>query len=205
LIVKLAHRILANELAYDAFQTCVGSYRFRRRYLQSINILPESKIVELGCGTGITLKTIHNNDYIGIDLSANYLEKASKRKEFSTLIKGDVALSKTYENLSTKKNDVVLALALWHHLDDNQMVQTLENVYKISEKGTSIFSLDPFVDGNTGISATWIAKNDRGKYLRSAGHLKEISEAAGFRFSHEISRRELYIPTNVIKCTFRKL
>ena len=204
MIVKLVHRILEYDFPYDAFQTCVGSYKFRDRFLKSIEFLPNSKILELGCGTGITLKTIRNNDYIGIDLSEKYLIKASRRKESSLLINGDVALSKTYENLNTKKNDVVLALALWHHLDDEQMIRTLENVYKISEEGISIFSLDPFIDEKTGLSAAWIAKNDRGRFLRSAGHLKEISEAVGFKFSYEISRRELYIPTNVIKCQLTK-
>ena len=204
MIVKLAHRILEYDFSYDVFQTCVGSYKFRDRFLKSIEFLPNSKILELGCGTGITLKTIRNNDYVGIDLSEKYLAKASRRKESSLLINGDVALSKTYENLNTKKNDVVLALALWHHLDDEQMIRTLENVYKISAEGISIFSLDPFIDENTGPSAAWIAKNDRGKFLRSAGHLKEISEAVGFKFSYEISRRELYIPTNVIKCQLTK-
>ena len=133
MIVNLAHRILGNEFAYDAFQTCVGSYKFRRRFLESIKINSDSKILELGCGTGITLETIQNNDYVGIDLSQKYLDKAKQRKESSILVKGDVSIGDTYENLSTTKNDVVLALALWHHLDDEQMIKTLENVYRISE------------------------------------------------------------------------
>ena len=205
MIVNLAHQILSNEFAYDAFQTCVGSYKFRRRFLESIKINADSKILELGCGAGITLETIQNNDYVGIDVSQKYLVKAKKRKETSLLVKGDVSLASTYQNLSTTKNDVVLALALWHHLDDEQMVKTLENVHRISEKGISIFSLDPFVDKKTSVSAKWVAENDRGKFLRSAEHLKEISEASGFEFYFEISRRELYIPTNVIKCEFVKI
>ena len=204
MIVKLAHRILGNDLAYDAFQTCVGSYKFRERFIKSLEVMPNAKVLELGCGTGITLETIRENDYIGIDLSAKYLEKARKRKESAILVNGDVSSSVTYKNITTKKNDVVLALALWHHLDDLQMIRTLENIYKISGSGMSIYSLDPFIDNKTGISAKWIAQNDRGKYLRSPGHLKEISEAAGFEFTYEISRRELYIPTNVIKCVLKK-
>ena len=205
MIVNLAHRILSNEFAYDAFQTCVGSYKFRHRFLESIKIKADSKILELGCGTGITLETIQNNEYIGIDLSQKYLDKAKQRTESSILVQGDVSIADTYQNLSTTKNDVVLALALWHHLDDEQMIKTLENVHRISEKGVSVFSLDPFVDEKTGISAKWVAENDRGKFLRSSAHIKEISEASGFEFSFEISRRELYIPTNVIKCVLKKV
>ncbi len=205
MIANLAHRILSNEFAYDTFQTCVGSYKFRRRFLESIKINSDSKILELGCGTGITLETIQNNDYVGIDLSQKYLDKAKQRRESLILVKGDVSIGDTYENLSTTKNDVVLALALWHHLNDEQMIKTLENVHRISETGISIFSLDPFVDKKTGVSAKWVAENDRGKFLRSSAHIREISEASGFEFSFEISRRELYIPTNVIKCKFVKL
>ena len=204
MIVKFAHHILGNDLVYDAFQTCVGSYRFRERFLNSIEIVPDSKILELGCGTGITLDTIRENDYVGIDLSAKYLEKARKRNGSAILVNGDVSSSATYENIATKKNDIVLALALWHHLDDSQMIETLRNIHEISENGISIYSLDPFIDEKTGISAKWIAKNDRGNFLRSVEHLKEISEVAGFEFSYEISRRELYIPTNVIKCVLKK-
>lgn len=204
MLVKLAHQILGNDLAYDTFQTCVGSYKFRERFIKTIEIMPNSKVLELGCGTGITLDTIRENDYVGIDLSAKYLEKARRRKESAILVKGDVSSSTTFTNITTKENDVVLALALWHHLDDSQMIQTLENIYRISGSGIRVYSLDPFTDEKTGISAKWIAKNDRGKYLRSAEHLKEISEAAGFGFTYEISRRELYIPTNVIKCVLTK-
>ena len=203
--MKLAHQILSNELAYDVFQTCVGSYRFRRRFLNSIQISPRAKILELGCGTGITLETIESNQYIGIDLSQRYLEKASRRSGNSLLVHGDVCSPKTYENISTTKTDVVLALALWHHLDDEQMIKTLESINRISSIGVSLYSLDPFIDAETSLTASWIARNDRGKNLRSPGHLKEISEAAGFEFSYEISRRELFIPTNVIKCKLVKV
>lgn len=204
MIVKLAHRILANDLAYDVFQTCVGSYKFRERYLESIEIEPDSKILELGCGTGISLNTIRENEYVGIDLSMRYLEKASRRRDAVQLVNGDVSMSDSYHGINTKKDDVVLALALWHHLDDEQMHQTLRNIYQISEDGVSVYSLDPFFDEKTSISAKWVAMNDRGKNLRSSEHLKEISEAAGFHFSYEISRRELYIPTNVIMCKLVK-
>lgn len=204
MIVKLAHAILRNDFAYDAFQTCVGSYKFRERFLKSIEIFPDAKILELGCGTGITLETIRENDYVGIDLSSKYLAKAQRRKESAILINGDVSSSKTYQNIATKEGDVVLALALWHHLDDDQMFRTLQNIYEISTNEVSVYSLDPFVDGKTGVSAKWVAKNDRGKYLRSEEHLKDIAHAAGFEFHSEISRRELYIPTNVIKCKLTK-
>ena len=120
------------------------------------------------------------------------------------LINGDVSLLESYANVSAQKDDVVLALALWHHLDDDQMLRTLENIYQVSEAGISVYSLDPYVDNETSISAKWIAKNDRGKHLRGYEHLKEISEAASFHFSYQISRRELYIPTNVIKCVLKK-
>ncbi len=204
MIAKLAHRILENELAYDVFQTCVGSYKFRERYLESIEIEPDSKILELGCGTGISLNTIRDNEYVGIDLSMRYLEKASRRRDAVQLVNGDVSMSDSYHGINAKKDDVVLALALWHHLDDEQMHQTLRNIYQISEDGVSVYSLDPFFDEKTSISAKWVAMNDRGKNLRSSEHLKEISEAAGFHFSYQISRRELYIPTNVIMCKLVK-
>ena len=204
MIVKAAHKLLANDLAYDMFQTCVGSYRFRKRFLSKLDLAPDSQIIELGCGTGITLETLKSNQYTGIDISPKYLEKAQNRNSSAKLLLGDVSTSETFQNISANQNDLVLALALWHHIDDGQMIKTLQNISNVSQVGTKIHSLDPFVDEQTSLSASWIARNDRGKFLRSVQQLKEVAEFSGFHLEFKVSRRELYIPTNVIKCTFTK-
>jgi predicted TPR repeat methyltransferase len=205
LIVNLGHRILSNDLVYDIFQTCVGSYRFRKRFLSNLDLTLESRVIELGCGTGITLETMRNNHYIGIDISQKYLQKAHNRNTSARLILGDVSSSQTFEDISATKKDLVLALALWHHIDDDQMIKTLQNISGISQVGTKVYSLDPFVDELTSSSASWVARNDRGKFLRSVKHLEELANFAGFHLESKVSRRELYIPTNVIKCTLTKI
>jgi SAM-dependent methyltransferase len=191
MIVKIGHQLLSNPKVYDVFQYCVGSYRFRKRFITSIGISKKSQVIELGCGTGISLESIDNNHYTGIDISQQYLEKARTRNERTTLIKGDVSDASTFKNLYAGKADIILALGLWHHLNDSQVYNTLINVSKIAQIGTRLYFHDPFIDKFSSRSAVWIAKNDRGKYLRSVLELSEIATAAGYKIEYQISRKEI--------------
>jgi len=204
MIIKIGHKLLSNEKVYDVFQSCVGSYRFRNRFITSLGLSNKSQVIELGCGTGISLETIGASRYTGIDLSQEYLEKARSRNNKAILIRGDVSDASTFQNLYVDKSDSILALALWHHLNDNQLYKTLINVSKIAQIGTKIYFLDPFIDKTTSKSAAWVAKNDRGKHLRSVLELSEIATTAGFKINYQISRKEIYIPTNVIMGSLTK-
>lgn len=204
MIIKIGHKLLSNEKVYDVFQSCVGSYRFRNRFITSLDLSKKSQVIELGCGTGISLETIDTSRYTGIDLSQEYLDKARSRNDMATLIRGDVSDASTFKNLFAGKSDSILALALWHHLNDNQLYKTLVNVSKIAQTGTKVYFLDPFIDKMTSKPAAWVAKNDRGKYLRSVIELSEIANMAGFKVKYQISRKEIHIPTNVIMGSFTK-
>lgn len=73
--------ILANPFVYRLFSTIVGQGPARRVYVNE-HIQPEkgSRVLDIGCGPADILEYLPENiEYVGIDMSGEYIEAARKR------------------------------------------------------------------------------------------------------------------------------
>lgn len=104
---------------------------------------PQGKVLDLGCGSGRTLKYLKQqnffknpkNNYLGIDYS-NELLKITKTNSTSILRSREVAQVKFRKqnllNLKLKQNfDYVLALASLHHLEPKNHLIVLQKIKKL--------------------------------------------------------------------------
>jgi hypothetical protein len=89
-------------------------------------------------------------------------------------------------------------VGIFHHIDDAQLESTLSNLSESLQVGSKVVSLDPIVDAQSTRLASWFARNDRGRYLRTAETYFNTFEKAGFRMEFEVQRNQFRIPYDLI-------
>jgi SAM-dependent methyltransferase len=200
-LIRIGHRLLDNSVIYDLFQNAVGSSQNIQNLTKSALTSNFSYVLDLGCGTGRAISQLaHNSNYIGIDLSQKYLEKAEKINSSSNiqLVKSDVVSKSWLDKISLDNEFSGLAWGLYHHLSDYQLFSLLENMQSVLKSGSILNSMDPVIVESSTKGAIWVAKNDRGKYLREPEELKEILNQHGFDVEYEIRRNAIRIPVDLL-------
>lgn len=201
-VVKAGHKLLELPFCYDLFQSAVGSVNFRSKFVRKhISGFNFSSVLDLGCGTASTIGLIPEEiKYVGIDTSEEYLTKARNRSRDLnlTLIKSSIADKTWVRKTNFEGKTLSLALGIFHHIDDEQLQSTLNNLSESLQTGSKVVSLDPIVDDQTTRLASWFARNDRGRFLRTAETYFNNFEKAGFRMEFEVQRNQFRIPYDLI-------
>jgi SAM-dependent methyltransferase len=201
-IVTYGHKFLANKFCYDSFQSIVGSYSFKNEFLRDcFSSFEGSAVLDLGCGTGIAANFASADvEYYGIDVSAQYIDKVLDRKSDAKVFIGSVSDIKPYDSVRLAHTDLALALGLFHHIDDYEMMKCLENLRSSMSTGSVLKSFDPVIDNSTTKVAAWVARNDRGQNLRSVDELCSIFEQFSFKVRSRIERNVIRIPVDLVVC-----
>lgn len=204
-VVAIGHVILRNRFAYDFYQSAVGGVAYRDRLIarEYDDIL--SNILDLGCGTGAILPLVsEKTNYIGVDMSGEYLEKARSRRPSCLLYEADVTSLSWVKELSLEGDSLATALGLFHHLDDSQVKALLANCLQVLPSGSTLFSVDPAISSKTGAVARWFANNDRGQFVRSPEELGELVENGGFKVEVMSQTKQFRIPLDTVEIRAKK-
>jgi trans-aconitate methyltransferase len=203
--VRIIHRLLNSSFCYSCLQISVGAEGFRNRFLESLlqNEPRKAQILDLGCGPGVNRKVIHPDfSYVGVDLSEKYIAKAmSKYKNNlnTNFICADLVANDNWlEAIDIKHKNISLAFALWHHLSDDQLSAVLNKLRSKLSSESTLVSIDPIITEDSTKFAIWLARNDRGPYLRSQKDFEKIYSENGFITEIKIHRNQMRIPGNVI-------
>ena len=91
--------------------------RLTLRLLRELGLGPPARVLDAGCGWGVTLDALEGSGYqaIGLDISRRALERLDRPGR--TLIEADLA--RPFERTGPV-NDAVLALDVIEHLDDDR-------------------------------------------------------------------------------------
>jgi phosphatidylethanolamine/phosphatidyl-N-methylethanolamine N-methyltransferase len=86
----------------------------RRRAVEVVNMLPGTKVLEVGVGTGLALPLYRRNlDVVGIDLSRDMLKKAHERVEGEKLDHVNGLLEMDAENMAFATDSFDVAAAMF--------------------------------------------------------------------------------------------
>lgn len=207
-IVKVGHKVLALPICYDLFQTAVGSVKFRSNFVsENVSKFKIENVLDLGCGTASTASLLPKDvNYIGLDTSPKYLEKAKSRTtdRESKLILTDIANDQWTHSAGKLNAALGLALGIYHHINDRQLEETISNLSAVLQPGSKIVSLDPVIDAETTKLANWFAKNDRGQFIREPESYVESFRKYGFSVKYEITRNSFRIPYDLLLITATK-
>jgi 2-polyprenyl-3-methyl-5-hydroxy-6-metoxy-1,4-benzoquinol methylase len=94
-------------------------------------------ILDAGCGTGELTKKLapYSNEIIGIDISENMINEASKRKNDEKINYINISVEKFFEE-TDKKFDVITSIAALHHMNEEKILERMKD--KLTEGGKII-------------------------------------------------------------------
>lgn len=194
--------LLSHQVVYDALQNVMGAKGIRTELVSEF-VRPQANdnILDIGCGTGIMLQYLPASiGYWGYDISKEYIDAAKKRYSGAVNFKCGVLTRGMLAELP--KFDVVLAIGVLHHLEDEEARELFSLAYEALKEGGRLVTLDPcFANGQNPIARYLIGK-DRGQNVREAEGYRALA-AYSFSKIHGVLRHRAWIPYThwIMECT----
>jgi SAM-dependent methyltransferase len=172
--VKLFAILEQNAAAYELAQRVVSlNYRAFLRELRAERFFePGRSVLDLGCGTGFLRDHLPGADYLGVDLNANYIA-AAKRKRGACFEIGDaVEVAKL-----PRRFDRIVCVGLLHHLDDAQVRTVLAGCRSRLEPGGELFVLDALWPPGRNPVGRALRASDNGLFVRTLPAWEQLFRA----------------------------
>lgn len=185
--------MLSHPAVYDVLQNILGAKRTRRDLVDTfVKPSAQSRILDIGCGTAEILAYLPETiSYWGYDISNEYIDAAKsrfgKRGHFFCGELDRHALS------YLPKFDVILAIGVLHHLDDNVAEQLFSLIGDALQDGGRLITIDPcFAEGQNPL-AKYLIRRDRGQNVRDMNGYHSLANK-NFRQVHGTLRHRNWIP-----------
>jgi cyclopropane fatty-acyl-phospholipid synthase-like methyltransferase len=167
--------ILSLPAGYRLFRRLVGG-RLEEYVAEYVRPRAGDKVLDLGCGPGDMLRYLPSVDYLGLDISREYIEAAKKRfGSTGRFLCADVGLA----TLEQERNqfDLVLATGVLHHLDDQRAARLFELARVALRPGGKLITYDGCYVPEQSRLARWVLSKDRGKFVRSRDEYVQLASA----------------------------
>jgi len=178
-MIQYLRPVLANPAAYQLWFNLVGGSA-SAKVLVDEYIQPRvgDRILEFGCGPGTIVGYLPAVKYLGFDMNSKYIEQATRRFPSAHFVCERVSQMSLAREQSF---DIVLALAIVHHLDDAEALQLFQLAYDSLRPGGKLITVDGVWTDDQSRIARWLLARDRGEYVRSE---REYVGIASQRFSN---------------------
>jgi cyclopropane fatty-acyl-phospholipid synthase-like methyltransferase len=160
-------RLLSISSVYRSLQARLRSDSTVSRLTgEFLKIAPGQRVLDIGCGPADILAYLPEDiDYQGYDAESNYIATARKRYGERGSFAVRAVSPEAVDDIGTF--DVVMSLAVLHHLTDAEADTLFASAAKVLRPGGRVITLDcAYVDGQNPI-ARLLASLDRGKHVRS--------------------------------------
>lgn len=150
------------------------------------------RVLDCGCGPGDLIDYLPAVEYEGIDIDAAYVARARARYgSRATFRLGPVGPETMRER---DRFDIVLALGLLHHLEDDRVTRFLRLARRCLRPGGHLVTLDGvFLEGQSRV-ARWLLRHDRGAHVRSLEHWRRLVTDVFPGARHHVREDLLRIP-----------
>jgi cyclopropane fatty-acyl-phospholipid synthase-like methyltransferase len=170
------YRLLQFPMVYSAIQKLIGGGDGRAIVVRDfIRPQPGENVLDIGCGPATMLNYLDGVIYTGIDFNEAYIGEAKARfgdrGKFHVQSVDDLALE------SGQVFDTVLAIALLHHLSDEQSHSLFAGARKCLRKGGKLITLDCAWTTPQNPIAKLLIKMDRGRNIRTREGYEKLARA----------------------------
>src|SRR5579885_2156455 len=168
-MIRRIRSVLARPWAYQLFFNLIGAPgRSRVLVRDYIRPRPGDRILEIGCGPGTIVPYLPESEYVGFDLSQEYIEQA--RKQFSAKFPRTKFVCERVSEYTLPQREyfeIVLALGILHHLDDSEALQLFRISHDALKPGGKLVTLDGVWTDDQSRSARYLLARDRGQFVRA--------------------------------------
>ena len=166
-------------LAPKTYTTLVNEY---------IQPTPGCSVLDVGCGPAAILDLLQDVKYIGLDHNPNYIATATRKYgSKGTFICDGVDQLNDY---GLKTFDRIIILGVMHHLDDSQLIKLMTSLKNRLNHGGVLITFDVAFEDRQNLVAKLLAKNDRGKFVRTKEQYRKLIEIS-FKVQQADLRRDL--------------
>ena len=175
IVRRLGHSVLRAPAAYELFQRALGGPALRRRIVgEFVRPASGARILDLGCAGGRLLDCLPQGvEYTGVDVSTPSIEAGRARYgERARFIASDARTVDVSELAG--RADIVLAIALLHHLDDEGAAAVVETADRHLRPGGRFVALDAALVAGQAFLARWLIERDQGEHSRRPDEYAEL-------------------------------
>jgi ubiquinone/menaquinone biosynthesis C-methylase UbiE len=134
-----------------------------------VQTVPTDKILDIGCGTG-AFSDGFGCDYYGIDHNAEYIEMAQQTRPGNFIATDSAEL-----NFSDGEFDHLISIAVFHHLSDEQVINTLKEGLRVCKPGGTFHVVEAIYPQSRRNPLKWlIFYADRGRHQRRYDELIDL-------------------------------
>jgi 2-polyprenyl-3-methyl-5-hydroxy-6-metoxy-1,4-benzoquinol methylase len=191
-MLRSLRSILALPAAYQLWWNLVGGPAWANvlvnEYIQPI---AGGRILEIGCGSGTILRYLPQSEYLGFDLSSRYIELARRRFPEAQFVCERVS---QFSLAKQHSFDVVLALGIVHHLEDEEAQQLFRIAHDALKPGGKLVTVDGVWTCDQSAAARWLLARDRGEYVRSEPEYVSIASGVFGKVKPSVRHDLLRIP-----------
>jgi len=187
---------------YNLLQDAVGANALRRKVIQThVRAKAGYKVVDIGCGPSRILRWLPDVQYLGLDINPDYISSARRTHgNKGTFVVGDTKSLR--DDLRFKDADIVMALGLLHHLDDEDAAHCIRFAYDALKEGGRFVCLDGCWIPNQGAFSRYVMSHDRGQNVRTEQQYRELAAKVFTNLDAWVDKKPMRIPyvTVVLEC-----
>ena len=183
---------------YQLFQHLIAAENFYDRFVKEF-VRPQNgeRILDLGCGPAKVLEFLPAGvDYVGVDGNARYIESA--KKKYGSRARFICSEFQNFILTEQGSFDVVLALGVLHHLNDDEVQSLFLTIQKALKPGGRYLTADGvFVKGQNPVAKV-LLRADRGKFVRKQPEYLRLAQLVFPNSQSTVVKNWIGIPYNHI-------
>jgi SAM-dependent methyltransferase len=187
---------------YNAFQSAVAGSALRRRFFEKhVRTKAGDKVIDIGCGPVRALQSLPDVEYVGFDINPDCIAFAKRTYgNKGTFVIGDTRSLRGDPRF--KDADIVMAIGVLHHLDDEEAADCIRFAYDALKRGGRLICYDPCWIPNQGVVSRYIMSHDRGRNIRTEQQCRQLAAKVFSNVHTWIDTKPLRIPyvTVVLEC-----
>jgi SAM-dependent methyltransferase len=166
--------LLDRPALYSWVQNLLGAQRARRIYVSEyLRVQAHDRVLDIGCGPADILEWLPDVEYLGLDLSTSYIEQAKRRfGHRAQFMAADVA---SFAPIHCNYFDVVNAMGVLHHLNDEDAIRLLRIAHTMLRPGGRLVTYDGCYLESQSRLARFFLNQDRGQHIRDKDHYVQLA------------------------------